>query len=96
MLTLHEVMHVLGFSYVSMGYWIDKSTGKTYGLFNIGKVALTENIRGLPTKIISSDKVKATARKYYGCDSLTGMQFENEVIFTKILFLRFSFKIEFV
>lgn len=36
-------------------------------------------IRGFNTTILYSKNVLKTARKYYNCDSLTGMQMENQV-----------------
>ena len=73
--------------------WKDRTTGTYYGI-NKTKVQLTETIRGKETLLIKSENVLATARKYYGCDTMTGMQLENDVILpNRLIFNLFFFKL---
>ncbi|KAL4453893.1 hypothetical protein ABPG74_003776 [Tetrahymena malaccensis] len=78
MVTLHEVIHVLGFSYGAMQNWYNKSTNQLLGQTAANNLITTQKIRGLDTKILGSPNVLATAQKYYGCPTLKGMQLENQ------------------
>ena len=71
--TIHEILHVLGFSSNSAQFWIDPATNDFYGKSNVSKIIKTINIRGKPTIILFSENVLKTARKYYNCTTLEGM-----------------------
>lgn len=77
MVALHEIIHVLGFSGGSIQYWLDTSVGALYGA-DTSKITTTQTIRGFSTTVLKSPNVLATARKYYNCNTLTGMQLENQ------------------
>jgi len=80
MATLHELIHVLGFSGPSMEYWINPATGSSYGSADLGLIkSSATTIRSLSTTSLMSANVLKTAKKYYNCPTLTGMQLENQV-----------------
>ncbi|EGR29768.1 leishmanolysin family protein, putative [Ichthyophthirius multifiliis] len=74
---LHEMLHILGFSRGLYRYWINPQTGNYYDN-EINNYVRTVPIRGKQTIIMSTPNVLATARKYYGCPTLEGMQLEND------------------
>ncbi|EGR33968.1 leishmanolysin family protein, putative [Ichthyophthirius multifiliis] len=76
--TIHEMLHVLGFSQFSMPYWIDPSTKSFYGQTFRDKILTQRTIRNLTTDILYSQNVLQTTRKYYDCENLEGMQLENQ------------------
>ncbi|KAL4453892.1 hypothetical protein ABPG74_003775 [Tetrahymena malaccensis] len=78
MVTLHEVIHVLGFSYGAMKNWYNKSTNQLLGKQAANNLITTQKIRGFDTKMLGSPNVLATAQKYYECPTLKGMQLENQ------------------
>ncbi|KAL4497778.1 hypothetical protein ABPG72_000533 [Tetrahymena utriculariae] len=78
MVTLHEVIHVLGFSYGAMQNWYNKAANSLLGQDGANKLITTQKIRNLDTKILGSPNVLATAQKYYTCPTLKGMQLENQ------------------
>ncbi|EGR28964.1 leishmanolysin family protein, putative [Ichthyophthirius multifiliis] len=75
---VHEILHVLGFSGFQMQLWIDPDTGKYYGQYGLPKITRDVIIRGLKTSIVYSKNILLTARKYYNCPTMEGMQLENE------------------
>jgi proprotein convertase subtilisin/kexin type 5 len=76
MVTLHETIHILGFSGGTMQYWLNSATNKEYG-DKLNLIVSNETIRGFITTILKSTNVLNTARKYYNCPTLSGMQIEN-------------------
>ena len=72
-ITIHETIHVLGFTSLAMQYWVDSATGNYYAATYKSKIMKTVTIRGISTNILFSKNVLATARKYYGCSSMEGM-----------------------
>ncbi|KAL4471907.1 hypothetical protein ABPG73_001157 [Tetrahymena malaccensis] len=75
---LHEVIHVLGFSFESIDQWYDKEADSFLGLEGANKILTTVNLRGFDTYILGSPYVQETARKYYNCSTLFGQQLENQ------------------
>ncbi|EAR97451.2 leishmanolysin family protein (macronuclear) [Tetrahymena thermophila SB210] len=78
MVTLHEVIHVLGFSYGAMENWYNKATKQLLGQTAANQLITTQTLRGISTKLLGSPNVLATAQKYFGCQTLQGMQLENQ------------------
>ncbi|EAR96681.1 leishmanolysin family protein (macronuclear) [Tetrahymena thermophila SB210] len=78
MITLHEIIHVLGFSYGAMQSWYDKASNWLLGQEAANKLISTQTLRGIQTNLLGSPNVLATAKKYYGCPTLQGMQLENQ------------------
>ncbi|EGR27298.1 leishmanolysin family protein, putative [Ichthyophthirius multifiliis] len=76
--TIHEILHILGFSVYAMQFWIDPDTGKSYGTNFNDKLLKTKNYRGIQTTILVSKNVVEVTRKYYNCPTVEGMQLENE------------------
>ncbi|EGR28962.1 leishmanolysin family protein, putative [Ichthyophthirius multifiliis] len=76
--TVHEIIHILGFSGFQMQLWIDPDTGKYYGQYGLHKITRDVIYRGLKTQIVFSKNILLTARKYYNCPTMEGMQLENE------------------
>ncbi|EGR31787.1 leishmanolysin family protein, putative [Ichthyophthirius multifiliis] len=74
---LHEFLHILGFSRGLYRYWINPLTQNFYD-DEINNYVRTVSIRGKQTVIISTPNILATARKYFGCPTLQGMQLEND------------------
>lgn len=77
MTVLHETIHILGFSGITLQFWINPETNRMYEADNLNLIKSTEIIRELSTTILKSKNVLNTARKYYDCPTLSGMQFEN-------------------
>ncbi|EGR27277.1 leishmanolysin family protein, putative [Ichthyophthirius multifiliis] len=75
--TVHETLHVLGFSGFAMQYWIDPNTKVPYGSTGVTKITSTQTIRTFSTNIVSSPNILKTSRKYFSCPTLLGMQLEN-------------------
>ena len=65
--TVHEIIHILGFSTFAMQYWIDSATGSFYTSENTGKITKSVIIKGKQANLVFSRNILATARKYYGC-----------------------------
>ena len=63
----------MGFSSFGMQYWVNPETGKYYTSANTSKIIKATTMRGFETNILYSPTVLATAKKYYGCDSIEGM-----------------------
>ncbi|EAR96682.2 leishmanolysin family protein (macronuclear) [Tetrahymena thermophila SB210] len=78
MVTLHEVVHILGFSDDAMMNWYNKATNQLLGQAAANKLITTQTLRGIQTSLLGSPNVLATAQKYYGCQTLQGMQLENQ------------------
>ncbi|KAL4453890.1 hypothetical protein ABPG74_003773 [Tetrahymena malaccensis] len=78
MVTLHEVIHVLGFSYGAMQNWYDRASNSLLGQAGASKQIYAQTLRGIQTNLLGSPNVQATARKYYGCQTIQGMQLENQ------------------
>ncbi|EGR34496.1 leishmanolysin family protein, putative, partial [Ichthyophthirius multifiliis] len=75
--TIHEILHVLGFSGGGMYFWIDPNTGQYYGNEFKTKLFITKTYRGKKTILLTSKNIVEVTRKYYNCRSAEGMQFEN-------------------
>ena len=60
-----------------MQYWVDPATGNYYTAANTSKITKTVTIRGISTNILFAKNTLDTARKYYSCSTLEGMQLEN-------------------
>ena len=73
--TLHEITHVLGFSSSGFTRFINPDTGKP-----LPKEQLVESIsvRGFQTTILKTPKVVELAKKHYGCDTIKGVEMENQ------------------
>ncbi|KAL4453891.1 hypothetical protein ABPG74_003774 [Tetrahymena malaccensis] len=78
MVTLHEVIHVLGFSYDAMQNWYNKATNQLLGQTAANQFITSLKVRGIQTNLLGSPNVLAVAKKYYGCSTLQGMQLENQ------------------
>ena len=77
-IVIHEMTHVLGFSYSAIPQWFQPGTTIPYGasVSTILSTATVRSISGSP--ILSSPEVLAYAKAYYGCTTLTGMYLENQ------------------
>ena len=65
---LHELTHALGFLYTMFPYFPNGIEG-TY---------TTANIRGIQRTIIKTPKVLEVARKYFNCESIQGIELEDQ------------------
>ncbi|EGR31674.1 leishmanolysin family protein, putative, partial [Ichthyophthirius multifiliis] len=77
-ITIHEILHLLGFSVRVMQYWIDPDTGKSYGANFKDKLLKKKIYRGKQTSILISKNIVEVTRKYYNCPTAEGMQLENQ------------------
>ena len=76
---IHEMLHIFGVSQSLYNKFIDPKTGKYYSENdNVKEIFKTATIRGKKTYLLSSKNILETARKYYGCPTLEGMQLEND------------------
>ncbi|EGR30431.1 leishmanolysin family protein, putative [Ichthyophthirius multifiliis] len=76
--TIHEILHILGFSGFQMQFWINPQTGQYYGQYGLSQITKIVIYRGLPTTLVMTKNILQTARKYYACPNMEGMQLENE------------------
>ncbi|KAL4438377.1 hypothetical protein ABPG74_009416 [Tetrahymena malaccensis] len=77
--SLHEIIHILGFSGSNVQYWIDPDTGKPYGLSNVHKISKKENRWNIDNVLkIFSKNILRVSRNHYGCPSIDGMYLENQ------------------
>jgi hypothetical protein len=74
LLVLHELNHVLSFHSQLFPYYID-STGKRIPIAN---TTTTATINGISRTLIKSPKVLAAAKKHFNCDSMVGLELENQ------------------
>jgi len=65
---LHELTHALGFLYTMFPYYPNGAEG-TY---------TKANIRGVERTIIKTPKVLEVAKKYFNCESITGIELEDQ------------------
>ncbi|KAL4486019.1 hypothetical protein ABPG72_003953 [Tetrahymena utriculariae] len=77
--SLHEIMHILGFSGSSIRYWINPDTGRPYGYLEVDQIMKSEKWWDIEnvTKIFSKNILKVS-RKHYNCPSIDGMYLENK------------------
>ncbi|EGR30430.1 leishmanolysin family protein, putative [Ichthyophthirius multifiliis] len=76
--TVHEIIHILGFSGFQMPFWINPQTGQYYGQYGLSQITKIVIYRSLPTTLVMTKNILQTARKYYACPTMEGMQLENE------------------
>ncbi|KAL4438375.1 hypothetical protein ABPG74_009414 [Tetrahymena malaccensis] len=77
--SLHEILHVLGFSGGSVQFWIDPETNKPYGVENAYKVVKRERRWEVDNVLkISSKNLLKVSRNHYSCPSIDGMYLENQ------------------
>jgi leishmanolysin len=74
LLMLHELFHVLGFNYELFPYFLD-SDGNTIGKDNI---ILTKTVNGKQVELFMGPKVVETARKHFGCNTMEGLELEDQ------------------
>lgn len=70
--TLHEIVHILGFSGSMIQYWWNTATNARY-MNTTSLILETRTIRNLSTTILKTPKVTQTAKEYYNCTNLVGM-----------------------
>ncbi|EAR86012.1 leishmanolysin family protein (macronuclear) [Tetrahymena thermophila SB210] len=77
--SLHEILHILGFSGSSVSYWIDPETNKPYGGANEYKVMKRERRWEVDNVIkVLSKNILKVSRDHYNCPSIDGMYLENQ------------------
>ena len=59
--TIHEIIHILGFSSRLMPFWINPETDEIYGK-DLNKILKIQKIRGFDTALLSSKNVLQAAR----------------------------------
>jgi len=74
-LIFHEVIHVLGFneSVYDQFYDADTETAKP-----LSDIVISSEVNGIQRNFIRSTKVLAAAKKHFGCDSIVGVELENQ------------------
>jgi len=75
MTAVHEMIHVLGLSSLLYEHFVDPATRMT---LNINKTRIDVDWRGVAGKILTTPRVTETARKYFNCSNITGLELENE------------------
>ncbi|KAL4438373.1 hypothetical protein ABPG74_009412 [Tetrahymena malaccensis] len=77
--SLHEILHILGFSGKSIQYWIDPDTNQPYGEINEHKILTRERRWQVDDVLkISTKNILRVSRNHYGCPSIDGMYLENQ------------------
>ncbi|EGR27371.1 leishmanolysin family protein, putative [Ichthyophthirius multifiliis] len=82
--TIHEIMHIIGFSTHIMQYWIDPETNKPYKESFQQKLLKEKTYQGKQSFILTSKNVIEVTRKYYNCPKAEGMYLENQGVIGKI------------
>ena len=72
---IHETTHVLGFSNFLYSSFIDPETGKK---LSEDSVFQSHEVRGVYTPMIVLPSVVEVAKKYFKCDSIVGVELENQ------------------
>lgn len=75
MLVVHEINHILSFNDTLFDYFINPSTNKPLGRANIIKKV---TINGIERSLITTPKVLEMAKKHFNCQSLQGVELENQ------------------
>lgn len=74
-LFMHEIFHVLGFNEDLYGEYYNPVTRSKIPLSD---VLLNDEINGLKRKLIKTPKVLEAAKKHFNCNSLKGVELENQ------------------
>ncbi|EGR33995.1 leishmanolysin family protein, putative [Ichthyophthirius multifiliis] len=77
-ITIHEILHIIGFSGNAIKYWIDPKTNKPYNKRQLKKIQITKTYRNIKTTLLATRNVVKVTRKYFNCPSAEGMQIENQ------------------
>ncbi|EGR33805.1 leishmanolysin family protein, putative, partial [Ichthyophthirius multifiliis] len=77
-ITIHEIIHIVGFSANAMYYWMNPKTNKRYGKEYKKDLQIEKTIRKIKTVFLTSKNVVEVTRKYYNCPTAEGMQIENQ------------------
>ncbi|EAR93808.2 leishmanolysin family protein (macronuclear) [Tetrahymena thermophila SB210] len=75
---IHEMIHVLGFTFGAIELWSNREAYGLLGEEGANKILTTLNLRGIDTYLLGSSNVLDTAKKYYNCSELVGQQLENQ------------------
>jgi hypothetical protein len=75
LLVLHEINHILAFNSGLFEFFINPNTLAKLGLNNITKEKV---VNGLKKTLIITPKVLEVARKHFNCNSLEGIELENQ------------------
>ena len=75
---IHEILHGLGWSDTAFDSYQDLSLSTTSKTIGLSGVVETTMRRGKKVKQIILPNVVATAREYFGCSSITGVELEDE------------------
>ena len=67
---------MLAFNGKYFGDYVDRATGKVIGIGKVKKVGILK--RGINTSIVITANVVKAAREHFGCETLEGMELENE------------------
>ena len=77
-LSLHEMIHILGFDYSLYSTFLNPNDGNLYTTPTIQTVLHPKRNAGGGNFILQTPFVSAWAKEHFGCSSLTGMALENE------------------
>lgn len=78
-MSLHEIIHILGFSSSLFPYWLDPETSKPYSKEKYSEVVKIATRWGRENStMIRTPHVLHTAREFFGCPSLEGIFLEND------------------
>ncbi|EGR33996.1 leishmanolysin family protein, putative [Ichthyophthirius multifiliis] len=76
--TIHEILHVVGFSANAMYYWINPETNEPFKILYKNKLQKVYYYRGIKTALLTSKNVVEVTKKYFNCPTAEGMQIENQ------------------
>jgi hypothetical protein len=74
LLVFHEVNHILSFNASLFEEFVDSSNNR----IPLSSVVTTSTVNGVSRNLLSTPKVVAAAKKHFGCNSLTGVELENQ------------------
>lgn len=72
--SIHEFIHLLGFSSGLFDFFVDEE-GKPKEKSNVVR---SETVRNIETNVIVLEEVVEVAKEHFGCDSLEGVELENQ------------------
>ncbi len=73
---IHEIMHIMGWSSSAFQYWQDSRKTGDSKLYD--ETTKTATLRGKSVTLVTTPEVVKTARSYFNCNTLEGLELEDQ------------------
>lgn len=73
---IHEIMHIMGWSSGAFQYWQDSRKTGDSKLYDV--TTKTATLRGKSVTLVTTPEVVKTARSYFNCNTLEGLELEDQ------------------